>query len=204
MPKKIYLLIQTIIYILFIYADFNGINSSLIKYSGIIINFIFSFYLYIKKDLDDILLPLALILTAIADYFLLIKDNNYQWGILCFCLVQTIYAYKIDKLKSIPIRILFLIICILILKISNQSFNLTNILAIYSITNLTLNVIISFIKNKNMFSIALLLFWLCDINVGIYNLQIKYIYPIAGMLMWIFYFPSQILLTISGGDHEKK
>lgn len=204
MLKKIYLLIQTIIYILFIYADFNGINSSLIKYSGIIINFIFSIYLYIKKDLDDILLPLALIVTAIADYFLLIKDNNYQWGILCFCLVQTIYAYKIDKLKSIPIRILFLIICILILKISNQSFNLTNILATYSITNLTLNVIISFIKNKNMFSIALLLFWLCDINVGIYNLQIKYIYPIAGMLMWIFYFPSQILLTISGGSYEKK
>lgn len=204
MLKKIYLLIQTIIYLLFIYADFNGINSSLIKYSGIIINFIFSIYLYIKKDIDDILLPLALILTAIADYFLLIKDNNYQWGILCFCLVQTIYAYKIDKLKSIPIRILFLIICILILKISNQSFNLTNILATYSIANLTLNVIISFIKNKNMFSIALLLFWLCDINVGIYNLQIKYIYPIAGMLMWIFYFPSQILLTISGGSYEKK
>ena len=55
-----------------------------------------------------------------------------------------------------------------------------------------------------MFSIGLLLFWLCDLNVGIYNIPINSLYKLSAYLMWIFYFPSQVIITLKGEkNHEE-
>lgn len=59
---------------------------------------------------------------------------------------------------------------------------------------------------KTLFLIGMVLFLLCDINVGIYNLgsyinvsssYITNIIEYSSVLMWFFYLPSQVLITLS-------
>lgn len=61
--------------------------------------------------------------------------------------------------------------------------------------------------NRNMIAIGMVLFLFCDINVLLYNLMgmissssefIKQLYNISSVSMWLFYLPSQILLSLSG------
>lgn len=58
-----------------------------------------------------------------------------------------------------------------------------------------------------LFTIGLILFLFCDINVGLYNLTfyssvsgVFYykVYEIASICMWVFYLPSQVLIAMSG------
>jgi len=75
----------------------------------------------------------------------------------------------------------------------------------------TIRAVILAVKNNRdygiiMFACGLLLFLLCDINVGLFNLtsfinltQDKYsfIYNMSSVLMWVFYAPSQVLIALS-------
>lgn len=55
------------------------------------------------------------------------------------------------------------------------------------------------------FAVGFLLFLLCDINVGLFNLSgflsvgpvYDIIYGISSILMWTFYAPSQVLIALS-------
>jgi hypothetical protein len=57
----------------------------------------------------------------------------------------------------------------------------------------------------------MVLFLLCDINVGLFNLSdfitpspaYNIIYSISSILMWTFYAPSQVLIALSV-ENEKK
>lgn len=204
MLKKVYLVIQLFIYIIFIYLDINKQASYLIKYLGIIINFLYALILYINNKKYDLLFLVALLFTAIADYFLLVTSNHYTIGVIFFCLVQTIYGYKLTSIKSFIYRITIFISTTLILPLFNVEQSLLNICSIYSFTNLSANLYCSIIKKDTMFSIGLLLFWLCDLNVGIYNIPINSLYKLSAYLMWIFYFPSQVIITLKGEkNHEE-
>ncbi len=198
MLKKIYLLVQSFIYILFIYMDFNYQNSSLLKYSGIIINFIFSLYLYLKNKNYSLLFVIALFLTTVADYFLLVRNDYYSLGVACFGIIQMLYAYSISQFSTFPIRMIVFALLVFLLPLLQQERSILNILAIFSFVNLTANVITGKLNKQNKLFIAFILFWLCDLSVGIYNLQIPLIDKFCAYSMWIFYFPSQILLTLSG------
>ncbi len=204
MLKKVYLVIQLFIYIIFIYLDINKQASYLIKYLGIIINFLYALILYINNKKYDLLFLVALLFTAIADYFLLVTSNHYTIGVIFFCLVQTIYGHKLTSIKSFIYRITIFISTTLILPLFNVEQSLLNICSIYSFTNLSANLYCSIIKKDTMFSIGLLLFWLCDLNVGIYNIPINSLYKLSAYLMWIFYFPSQVIITLKGEkNHEE-
>lgn len=198
MLKKVYLVIQLFIYIIFIYLDINKQASYLIKYLGIIINFLYALILYIKNKKYDLLFLIALLFTMIADYFLLVTNDYYIIGVICFCLVQTIYGYKLSSIKSFIYRIIIFITISLVLPLFKIEQSLLNICSIYSFTNLSANLYCSFIKKDTLFSTSLLLFWLCDLNVGIYNIPIKALYNLSAYLMWIFYFPSQVIITLKG------
>ena len=61
-------------------------------------------------------------------------------------------------------------------------------------------------KTNILFAIGMLLFLLCDINVGLFNLSgfislpegiYSKIYEAASILMWTFYAPSQVLIALS-------
>jgi hypothetical protein len=61
-------------------------------------------------------------------------------------------------------------------------------------------------RNIRYFTAGMVLFLLCDINVGLFNLSdfltvtstYEIIYELSAVLMWTFYAPSQVLLALSG------
>jgi hypothetical protein len=62
------------------------------------------------------------------------------------------------------------------------------------------------IKSNLVYAIGMLLFLLCDINVGLFNLSgfvtipeemYSLLYSLSSILMWTFYAPSQVLIALS-------
>ncbi|MDO4940698.1 MAG: hypothetical protein Q4E33_03280 [Erysipelotrichaceae bacterium] len=196
--KKIFIILETIIFLSFIIMDINNIDSSYLKYTGIILCFIYNI---VSKN---VILSLALLFTLISDYFLLLTNNHILIGLLTFIIVQLLYMYflstkNINNLYSIRIGLYLLltIICIIL------KTNLETILALLYFSSLVMNTICSY-QNKKLliYSIGLTLFIGCDINVGLHNIMnVGTIYQIATIMMWIFYLPSQVLISIGGNKN---
>lgn len=189
MNKK-YIIVESIIYILFITFDLLGIKSDFIKYLGIILCFLYS--IYNRKKLTS----LALLFTLISDFFLLVINKYYELGLITFNLVQLIYLYYLGNSK----RSLFTTIRLILMAIgiylcfTNKLISLLNVLVVIYFCNLVVNAIKAYYKKEYVFAIGLTLFVCCDICVGLYNL-LPYNKLIA-MGMWIFYLPSQALITL--------
>ena len=198
--RYIFIILESILYGLFIYLDFMSKSSVYVKYLSVILCFVFSL-LFNSKKKESRFLILTSLLTISADLFLLVLDDYYEIGIAIFCVVQSIYALSMKK-KTLIIRavILVTLVVLFFMKVTQ----LQNLLAVYSITCLLLNVVDSFSFTSKSFTIGLILFALCDISVGLFNISDGIVGNIAGNLMWIFYLPSQVLIALSGGPHEKK
>lgn len=224
---EILLLIISILYIVFLYLDICDrsifISTDEMKYLCIILCFTISLLIgenfLNRKDL--FLLQISLFFTVIADYFFLIT-HKYILGIVSFCIVQIIYSVRHDiknKVSTIKKFIMTLILVLIIyLIISNFiiTIDLIFVVGIYYAIALIVSVIkaIKSCKynyypspNKYMIAWGMILFLLCDIHVGFANIQ-KVIKVSPGLLkrfldksislIWFFYLPSQILLTLSG------
>lgn len=193
MKMKAFILLESMIYISFIIMDFYHLNSIYIKYLGIILCFIFSL---LNKNY---IISLAQLFTLIADYFLLVIDKYYVIGLISFIIVQLIYMYYLylSKVKTyIYIRII--IVLAVLTFVNNFPFLYLLVLCYFSL--LVMNAICSYSNKKLIIlSIGLSLFICCDICVGLHNiLDSGLVYEIVTMSMWIFYLPSQVLITIGG------
>ena len=219
--KKVFLilvlLVELFLYTLFLYFDFNDINieiSNWLKYVGIIICFLASLIPIFSKNSAKFqyFIPFSLFFTLVSDYFLLINTdkNLYIFGVVIFIIVQLSYFIYIETLKknktSFLISLIFRIILssILIIVLSIIRFDLLSIVSACYFVELLMNFItsLSLIKiNKFflIFSIGLLLFIGCDISVGLTNLDLfeGHIKNLVSNLMWIFYLPSQVLISFS-------
>jgi hypothetical protein len=229
---KALLYIVAILYISFLIIDFFNIDfyisSEKIKYLCILICFFIS--ILTSKDVNEAkdihLLQMGLLLTLLADLCLLIL-NYFTLGVAIFCLVQITYSvrYTYRKKCITPkyfiiffsiIMTLYSIIYLFIMKI-DILFPIAFFYAICLITSVT-NAIKAYkdnsypAPNKYMIALAMILFLLCDINVGLYNITsftantsiyLKEIAHISGFLMWFYYLPSQVLLCLSGYDFNK-
>ena len=219
--KKVFLilvlLVELFLYTLFLYFDFNDINieiSNWLKYVGIIICFLASLIPIFSKNAakTQYFIPFSLFFTLVSDYFLLINTdkNLYIFGVVIFIIVQLSYFIYIETLKknktSFLISLIFRIILssILIIVLSIIRFDLLSIVSACYFVELLMNFItsLSLIKiNKYflIFSIGLLLFIGCDISVGLTNLDLfeGHIKNLVSNLMWIFYLPSQVLISFS-------
>ena len=219
--KKVFLilvlLVELFLYTLFLYFDFNDINieiSNWLKYVGIIICFLASLIPIFSKNSakSQYFIPFSLFFTLVSDYFLLINTdkNLYIFGVVIFIIVQLSYFIYIETLKknktSFLISLIFRIILssILIIALSIIRFDLLSIVSACYFVELLMNFItsLSLIKiNKCflIFSIGLLLFIGCDISVGLTNLDLfeGHIKNLVSNLMWIFYLPSQVLISFS-------
>ena len=219
--KKVFLilvlLVELFLYTLFLYFDFNDINieiSNWLKYVGIIICFLASLIPIFSKNSAKFqyFIPFSLFFTLVSDYFLLINTdkNLYIFGVVIFIIVQLSYFIYIETLKknktSFLISLIFRIILssILIIVLSIIRFDLLSIVSACYFVELLMNFItsLSLIKiNKYflIFSIGLLLFIGCDISVGLTNLDLfeGHIKNLVSNLMWIFYLPSQVLISFS-------
>ena len=221
--KIITILLITIIgfYLVFLYIDlyksqFNYVSTNL-KFISIISCFIISL-LTNGRTFDSVnlrLLQWGLFLTVIADFFLLKMERYNEIGVLIFSLVQIIYSVRYDVKNRNKIIRDFLII-FLVLNGINFIFvraRFIYVIALFYgiglISNLVkaVNIYIHGLYpkiNGLMVALGMFLFLLCDINVALYNI-LKYmnktdgiIYSISSISIWLYYLPSQVLLSLSG------
>lgn len=217
-PLILFILIHSILY-LFIYA-FKIITEkteTIADYIVVISCFLFSLvYFIIKRNSNTLIFVIAFLFTILADTNLLILDDNYELGVLAFIIVQFAYFWYILKNMYtkdnygylIAIRLITIVIGV-IASLIVQTDKLLVCLVIIYISNLVINLIISIIPRKRnlLFSLGLFLFLLCDICVGCYNIgdiidisNTSLFYKIANLpfnIAWLFYHPSQVLLAIS-------
>ena len=234
----IYSVLSFVAFVIFVPLDFINDNLRVItyfKYSIIFMSFLFLIYAFIRclmskrKMLPYLLAMLAMLFTLVSDVFLFILDNYYVVGLTTFIIAQLLYAFRIElvnndkryMIASGSIRTLVVVVSLIIFLIRRDDF-LIYLVIIYFL-NLILNCVFSlltFLKDKEkkhmlVMSIGFFLFILCDISVGLYNLNNgfngmevnKELASIFLHLIWIFYAPSQYLLTLSvdlRGKYEQK
>lgn len=171
---------------------------------------------------DNLLLKTGLLITLIADVFLLLLNNYYILGIGLFCIVQILYSvrYKVENTKIIIRNFSIIFITLFIIYIVIDQFIikidfLIMIVLFYAICLLSsTNKAIQIYNNKSypnlnskMIAGGMVLFLLCDINVAVYNIIESMVVSnrfiillgnISFISMWFFYLPSQVLLSLSG------
>lgn len=221
---QILVIIEILIFIVFLYNDIlfkNNYNSySLyLKYSTIILCLIIVILIGEEgyNKIDTVLVLFAKLFTAMADYYLLFTAN-YKLGILCFCVVQITYIIRHSLMEKETYKnIVFMataltlaIIASVVVKIDNFDKELLSLGCLYAAL-LTTSVYCGLSTLKRgyyprggalVISIGIILFLFCDLNVAFFNI-VRYIglgkYEFfTGFLIWFFYFPSQLLLSLSG------
>ncbi len=205
----IFLISESLLYAALLILDALGLPSVWVKYLAIVLCFLTA----VRHGVQTrrYFLAAAMALTLFADTFLLLLDRYYLIGVLAFCIVQTLYAVYLFPLagrKSIPPRIGLFLLAVLILVLAGSADGLT-VASAWSYTQLLVNVVCAFVGRKSrpggtLFALGMLLFLLCDTCVGLYHITgyfagslFEEIAGAAGYLMWVFYLPSQVLITCS-------
>ncbi|MCQ2797570.1 MAG: hypothetical protein MJ241_03825 [Bacilli bacterium] len=208
-PLLVFVIIQLALTIAIFFIDLKGnYNTTWIKYGCIILCFIFSCFAF--KTKKGFLITGAMAGTLLADYFLLIRDDNYTLGISSFIIVQAIYFLYLKpkhwKISLIIRSAIFLAILSILLKIKID--DVSAYFAGFYFTNLIMNMTDSWIGGKKniLMSLGLLLFIGCDLSVGLNNLSsyisysssfIDALVRFSDVGMWLFYVPSQTLIVLS-------
>jgi uncharacterized membrane protein YhhN len=180
------------------------------------------------QHIETLILQAGLFFTLISDLFILILDY-YFYGVLVFILVQQLYSLRLILLqyegrdstkkilsygKRITIQAGLAAIVCLILLLSGVSLDSLLIASVFYFISIVFNTIaavclaIKECKKRStlLYAVGMLLFLLCDINVGLFNLSsfikmpneiYSVIYSYSSILMWTFYAPSQVLIAMS-------
>jgi hypothetical protein len=202
-----------VLYIVFLNMDALTKNlgneySLYLKYSTIILCFILCLFIGSEgcNKIDKFLVQSARLFTVIADYFLVILDDC-KYGILCFCIVQIIYIIRhsfVVKVKlyklSLAAALIMTSLIMLLGRINLHDLKKEVVMegAAYGCI-LLLSLYIALQTKDYLICIGMLLFFMCDINVALYNITKEFT---LGFLIWLFYMPSQFLLTLSGFKNE--
>ena len=191
--RKYFLITEAVIYVLFIVYDLRGNDSVFIKYLGILLCMM---YCFSKKDL---LFSMALSFTAISDLFLLVLDRHYEIGVSTFVIVQLLYWFYFHRNgKAYTYGRLLVFLGILIGLYVTKNVTVLNVLVSFYFINLCFNFVSSLSDRKYvLLSFGFFLFICCDICVGLHNvLPYGKMYSVVSFLMWVFYLPSQVLISL--------
>lgn len=169
---------------------------------------------------DFALLCTGLIFTAVGDFCLILMNYPIA-GLIFFAIVQTLYSIRYSSKYKFVLFVDFILIILLsftlaILKI-NDLLLFFSIFYAFSILFSCSNAVFAFIRKKYpsptkyMIVAGMLLFLLCDINVALRNSSLLWINlynaELSYYLIFLFYLPSQLLLSLSGlnfGHNQKK
>lgn len=200
---KIFIAVQAVLYAAFMLLDIRGVGGSKwIKYASIALCLAFSAFLSARGG--EKLVTAALGFTLAADTFLLLLDSSYAVGVALFCVVQALYFVRIYRANGghsavLARAALFAagLVLLAILKLASP----LNLLVCFYFTSFLCNAVQSMSVKKPLFSVGLILFLCCDICVGIHNMPGMFptqMQSFADIGMWMFYLPSQVLITLSG------
>lgn len=222
---SVFILLEIALYLSFLFIDkgifVTRIESSTLKYASISLCLAFSLYCLIRKrKMVNCFIPIALVFTLISDYFLLFNTNQnlYVYGLITFIITQLIYfafilylrKSKVELLINLLGRFLLTIAALVVAFYLNYSDVLTILALVYFVELLSnflySTFLIKFDKKYLIFSLGLLLFIGCDINVGLNNVHLfeGIDYNLVNFLMWVFYLPSQVLLSLTSFIAQEK
>lgn len=193
--------------------NYNSVVATVIKYTGIVLCFVYAKLKY----KNDHLLHLALFFTLSADA-VLIFDNTSPLGVLLFCFAQFFHIARLSTVElKIKALIVYFVIIALILGIGfvTDAPILYPLAAIYAST-LIANVYIAFHWYQDKKTIAsasavygFALFLCCDTCVAISYLATTHVLSavfinLANYFAWTFYYPSQVLISNSSKENRAK
>ena len=222
---SVFILLEIALYLSFLFIDkgifVTRIESSTLKYASISLCLAFSLYCLIRKrKMANCFIPIALVFTLISDYFLLFNTNQnlYVYGLITFIITQLIYfafilylrKSKLELLINLLVRSLLTIAALVVAFYLNYSDVLTILALVYFVELLSNFLYSTFLikldKEYLIFSLGLLLFIGCDINVGLNNVHLfeGIDYSLVNFLMWVFYLPSQVLLSLTNFIAQEK
>lgn len=143
--------------------------------------------------------------------------NKLEQNVLVNKLIKNVFVNKVIQnvfANKLMQNVFVSALIILITSIFGFEFDLLTIVSVVYFMGISRNVIEALMiasktRNKKhiIFAIGMLLFILCDINVGLFNIinlsiytqnWVKEIYNFASIAMWMFYLPSQVLIALSG------
>lgn len=202
---------EGLLYTAFLLLDLTGRSGQTvpIKYAGILLCLGFSLLG------TDRLVPAALALTACADWFLLVRNDRYFLGIALFLGVQTVYFLRLRRAgagNACPLRSALALgagLAVCALGLASPS----NLLAALYFSQLLSNTALAWTlkgpgaKRWRAFALGLTLFVGCDTCVGLFHVlsPASALYPAASVGMWLFYLPSQVLISLSAlGEFEEE
>lgn len=203
-----WLVVWVVIYFSFLFLDiiaphFQGTN--IIKYVGLFLCVVYSY----QKFHFDTLLILALLFTLLADTILVWTPWDIP-GVYCFCFAQFFHIARFTKAQPKALAAFFIMAFIIfgvgIFHGFDPIYVIAFIYAIGLITNLVL-AIRWFRRDHNNFHArcalyGFALFICCDICVGLQYLAFQsilpsVIIPTVTYLVWLFYYPSQVMISNS-------
>lgn len=199
-----FLTTEGILYVLFLSQDLTGGGGDTVpfKYAGVLLCLGFALLCAVRGG--DRLLPIALALTAGADWFLLVRNDHYTVGIALFLCVQTVYYLRLRAAgasAAYPLRAGLALAAGLGLCALDMASPL-NLLAGLYFSQLLSNAALAWTQKGRrwrLFALGLTLFVGCDICVGLFNALpgSHPLYPAVSVGMWLFYLPSQALIALS-------
>lgn len=170
------------------------------------------------------ILRIAMFFTLLSDLFLLVL-NYYTAGVFTFIIVQLLYLILISSwvssgkmIRTVLMRVigtgLVAVLILIIYHFQETDVKSELIFAVYYfilfVSN-TMDAIGILFRSKRkpriLFACGLLAYFLCDINVAIFNLEdyltidetiYTQIYNFSVIAMWMFYLPGQVLIALSG------
>ena len=184
-------------------------------FSSIVLNALIALYFFAAHGRKTLvrstnLIPLALLITVFGDLFLTLLGGPQLMlpGVICFCIVETIYAvYLKSTLASIILRACILMALCIGAALTNN-ISVLNIAAIVDISVLACNVIDAWRAKKMdpgmLFKLGITLFFFCDLCVGLSSLLDGTIGSVVSFMIWVFYIPSQVLITLSYAKRSKQ
>lgn len=201
-----FLTAQCMIYAVFLVLDLTdrGGQTIWLKYSSILLCLLYALLCALRGG-DRLVFP-ALLFTAGADWFLLVRGDHLEAGLLLFLVVQFLYFLRLRRLGA---GCFFCLRFLLALALGTAVFLLRlatplNLLAVLYFSQLLSNAVLVWSARMRLFAVGLTLFVCCDVCVGAFNLGLAYSFASVGM--WLFYLPSQVFLVLSAKEapHEAK
>lgn len=201
-----------LIYVSFVLLDaffpgFFGIT--ILKMLGIILCVVYAW----QKFRKDPLLIIALGFTLLADTILMI-NNVSQAGVLVFCLAQFFHTSRLKKTRPMFFALYLSVVAILVILSAILKVDAMYLLGAIYAYGLFTNLYLTFKWCYNTHSVAstcafygFVLFVCCDLCVALSYLSATSVIPlffhrVADYFAWVFYYPSQVLISNSSTTLE--
>ena len=196
----VFLILEGLIYAAFLILDFTGRGGHTIwiKYSGILLCLIYALLCALRGG-DKLVFP-AMIFTAAADWFLLVRCNYLGVGVALFLVVQSIYLVRLRKMGAgggIQLRIILPLLFGVTLVLLRAATPLYLLVALY-FSQLVSNTVLAWRAKQWMYAIGMTLFVCCDICVGMFNIGLALSF--SSIAMWMFYLPSQVIIVLTAKE----